>query len=72
MLLGWFMGALDAPAHYFKWGWLQISAANLFVIVLMLVIFVLALVIPFPKGKASASSTAARSAAPNAEDGDES
>jgi hypothetical protein len=56
MLLGWVMGALDAPAHYYKWGWLQISAANLFVILLMILIFVLALLIPFPKDHSTTTS----------------
>jgi len=39
---------LNHPAHYFHWGWFQISVANLLVIVLMLAVFVLALFLPFP------------------------
>ncbi len=42
--------ALDNPATYFSWGWLQISVGNLVVILVMLVLFVLALVLPFPGG----------------------
>jgi len=42
--------ALDNPATYFSWGWLQISVGNLIVIVVMLVLFILALVLPFPGG----------------------
>ena len=51
MLLTLVMGALDSPAYYFKWGPIQISAANLIVILFMVLIFVLALVLPFPKDK---------------------
>jgi hypothetical protein len=70
MLLSGVMGALDAPAHYYKLGWLQISAANLFVILLMILIFVLALLIPFPKDHSSTTSTAANTPAPTGEDGE--
>jgi hypothetical protein len=51
VLLTLVMGALDSPAHYFKWGPIQVSLANLIVILLMILIFVLALVLPFPKDK---------------------
>ena len=43
--------ALDNPAQYVGWGWLQISVPNLIVIIVMLVLFVLALVLPFPRDK---------------------
>jgi hypothetical protein len=70
MLLGWVMGALDAPAHYFKWGWILISAANLIVILLMILIFVLALLIPFPKDHSSSPSAASNAPAKSGEDGE--
>lgn len=40
---------MDAPAHYFHWGFVLISVPNLVVIVTMLVVFALALVVPFPR-----------------------
>lgn len=40
-----------AGSHYFHWGVVQISLANLLVIIAMVVIFVLALVLPFPHGR---------------------
>jgi hypothetical protein len=39
---------MNAPAHYFEWGFIHISVANLTVIVLMVVVFVLAILLPFP------------------------
>ena len=39
---------LNHPAHYFHWGWFQISVANVLVVILMLAVFVLALFLPFP------------------------
>ena len=39
---------MDAPAHIFHWGFIQLSGPNLIVIGLMIVVFVLALVVPFP------------------------
>lgn len=39
---------MNAPAHYFDFGFIHISAANLIVIVLMVVVFILAVVLPFP------------------------
>lgn len=42
---------LDSPAHYFDWGPISISAANLIMIGLIVVLFVLAIVIPFPKSR---------------------
>jgi hypothetical protein len=39
---------MNAPAHYFDWGFIHISVANLTVIVLMLLVFALAVVLPFP------------------------
>jgi hypothetical protein len=42
-------GALDAPAHYFSWGWLSVSLPNLVMILVMIALFVLALLLPFPK-----------------------
>ncbi len=38
---------LSAPGHYFHWGFILISLANLLVIVAMVVLFVLALLLPF-------------------------
>ncbi|MGC8463697.1 MAG: cytochrome b N-terminal domain-containing protein [Acidimicrobiales bacterium] len=38
---------LNAPGHYFHWGFVLISLGNLLVIVAMLVLFVLALLVPF-------------------------
>jgi len=38
---------LTAPGHYFHWGFILISLANLLVIVAMVVLFVLALLLPF-------------------------
>jgi hypothetical protein len=40
--------AVDGPAPYFQWGFIQISLANLVVIGVMLLLFALALVLPFP------------------------
>ena len=45
------MGALNSPANYFHWGFIQVSPGNLVVILIMILLFVLALVIPFPKDK---------------------
>ncbi len=42
---------LDGPAHYFTWGPIQISLANLVVIAIIVILFVLAIVLPFPKSK---------------------
>jgi hypothetical protein len=42
---------LDGPAHYFSWGPIQISVANLVVIGVIVVLFALAIVLPFPKGR---------------------
>ena len=39
---------MNEPAHYFHWGFILISAANLIVILLMILVFVLALLVPFP------------------------
>lgn len=39
---------LDHLGHYLKWGWIQISVANLIVICLMVATFVAALLLPFP------------------------
>jgi hypothetical protein len=40
---------LDGKAHFFSWGPIQVSLANLVVITLIVVLFVLAIVLPFPK-----------------------
>ncbi len=40
---------LGGSGHYFHWGSIQISAANLVVIALMVVVFVLAILLPFPR-----------------------
>jgi hypothetical protein len=42
---------LNGPGHYFNWGVIQLSAANLTVIAVMVVLFLLALLLPFPKGR---------------------
>jgi len=39
---------VNAAAHYFHWGFILISVANLTVILLMILVFVLAMVLPFP------------------------
>jgi hypothetical protein len=44
-----------ASGHYFHWGVVQISLANLLIIIAMVVVFVLALVIPFPGGRADST-----------------
>jgi hypothetical protein len=50
--MGFFLFAallpLNSPDHYFKWHFLEISAANAIVIVLMVLTFVAALLLPFP------------------------
>lgn len=40
---------MNGPFHYFDWGFIHISVANLIVILLMVVIFTLAVVLPFPR-----------------------
>jgi hypothetical protein len=42
---------MNAAAHYFHWGFILISVANLTVILLMILVFVLAILLPFPGGK---------------------
>jgi quinol-cytochrome oxidoreductase complex cytochrome b subunit len=49
---------LDAPDHYFHWGFILISLANLLVIVAMVVLFVLALLLPFIHSQRKRSRTA--------------
>jgi hypothetical protein len=50
------MSALpEAAAHYYHWGVVQISLANLLIIIAMVVVFVLALLLPFPGGRADAA-----------------
>lgn len=39
---------MNAAAHYFHWGFILISVANLLVILLMILVFVLAVLLPFP------------------------
>ena len=39
---------LNSPAYYIRWGFIQLSLANLIVILLMIVVFVVALFVPFP------------------------
>jgi hypothetical protein len=39
---------LDHPAHYIRWGWIQISVANFIVILLMFAVFLLAIFLRFP------------------------
>jgi bacteriorhodopsin len=40
---------LNGKPYYIRWGWFQISAANLIVIVMMVLVFVLAIALPFPR-----------------------
>jgi len=40
---------MNGPAHYFHWGFILISAANLIVIALMVLVFILAVVLPMPR-----------------------
>ena len=42
---------MNATAHYFHWGFILISTANLLVIALMVLIFILAIILPFPGGR---------------------
>ncbi len=42
---------MNAAAHYFHWGFILISVANLTVILLMILVFVLAVLVPFPNKK---------------------
>ncbi len=42
---------MDAPAHYFHWGFILISTANLIVIALMILVFAAAILVPYPSGK---------------------
>jgi hypothetical protein len=49
-------GRMVEATHYFHWGVVQISLANLLVIAAMVVIFILALVLPFPHGSADRES----------------
>ncbi len=67
---------LNAPGHYFHWGFVLISLANLLVIVAMLVLFVLALLVPFvhsrhgePRGSRSTGTTPAGPASPGSKEG---
>jgi hypothetical protein len=41
---------MNGVQHYFDWGFIHISVANLVVIILMIVVFALALLLPFPGG----------------------
>lgn len=43
-------GFMNAPARYFDFAFVHISAANLLVIILMIVVFALAVLLPFPGG----------------------
>jgi hypothetical protein len=42
---------MNAPAHYFHWGFILISTANLIVIGLMIAVFIAAMLLPFPGGR---------------------
>ncbi len=44
---------MNGSAHYFHWGFILISVANLIVIGLMVLVFVLAVLLPFPGSKRS-------------------
>lgn len=39
--------------HYFDWGFIHISVANLVVIALMILVFIMAILLPFPAGTRS-------------------
>ncbi len=39
---------LSGPGSYIKWGFIQMSVANLVLILLMIVVLALAIAIPFP------------------------
>jgi len=39
---------MNAATHYFHWGFILITAANLIVIALMILVFILAVLLPFP------------------------
>ena len=42
---------MNGAQHYFTWGFIHISVANLVVIALMVVVFILAVLLPFPGGR---------------------
>jgi hypothetical protein len=42
-------GFMNASTHYFHWGFIYITVANLIVILLMILVFILAVVLPFPR-----------------------
>jgi mannose/fructose/N-acetylgalactosamine-specific phosphotransferase system component IIC len=42
---------MNTMAHYFHWGFILISVANLTVILLMILVFVLAVILPVPRGR---------------------
>jgi hypothetical protein len=44
---------MNGVQHYFEWGVVHISVANLIVIVLMIVVFALAVLLPFPGSRGS-------------------
>jgi hypothetical protein len=46
---------MNSPAHYFHWGFILISTANLIVIGVMVVVFIAAVLVPFRGGKAHKS-----------------
>jgi hypothetical protein len=39
---------MNAATHYFHWGFIEITVANLIVIGLMILVFTLAVLLPFP------------------------
>lgn len=41
--------AATAAGHYFHWGVVQISLANLLIVLVMIAVFLLALLLPFPR-----------------------
>lgn len=43
---------LNGSGHYFNWGIIQVSAANLIVLTIIVLAFVAALALPFPGGRA--------------------
>lgn len=44
---------MNGVQHYFTWGFIHISVANLIVIAVMIVVFILAILLPFPGGTRS-------------------
>ncbi|GAC1383749.1 MAG: hypothetical protein NVSMB48_17640 [Marmoricola sp.] len=46
----------DSAAHYFRWGWVQISLANLIVLAVMVLVFAVAVLLRMPDHRHDARS----------------